>query len=116
MEEKRIATIVNEIEYWKKHKLLPDQQCDFLLALYTNGEKVTKIPGKSKMNISHESRMIKMMQLIILLLLLPFSFLVLYFTEFHSYLQLGILALFFSYAFWSFLILNKHRIIITISA
>lgn len=107
MEEKRIATIVNEIEYWKKHKLLPDQQCDFLLALYTNGEKVTKIPGKSKLNISHESRMIKMMQLIILLLLLPFSFLVLYFTEFHSYLQLGILALFFSYAFWSFFNLKQ---------
>lgn len=103
MEEERIATIVNEIEYWKEHKLLPDQQCDFLLALYTKGEKNTKALSKNKQHIGSESKWILGMQVVLLLLLLPFSFLVLYFTEFHIYLQLGILTLFFSYATWAFL-------------
>lgn len=111
MEEERIATIVNEIEYWKEHKLLPDQQCDFLLALYTKGESNTKALSKSNQYTGKEPKWIKAMQIILLLLLLPFSFLVLYFTEFHIYLQLGILALFFSYAIWSFLYFKQRAAI-----
>lgn len=29
-----------EIKYWKQNKLLPEQYCDFLVALYSNGDKI----------------------------------------------------------------------------
>jgi len=32
--------ILNEILFWKQNKLLPEQYCDFLLTLYTEGEEV----------------------------------------------------------------------------
>lgn len=37
MQRKKI--IISEIKYWKKSKLLPEQYCDFLLALYSHGEE-----------------------------------------------------------------------------
>ena len=33
MDETRKQIIINEIHYWKKNHLLPEQYCDFLLAL-----------------------------------------------------------------------------------
>ncbi|AJD91486.1 hypothetical protein JMA_21690 [Jeotgalibacillus malaysiensis] len=38
MDKKRKETIVQEINYWKQNKLLPDAYCDFLMNLYTSGE------------------------------------------------------------------------------
>ena len=37
MDENRKQIIIKEIGYWKNNKLLPEQYCDFLLALYTEG-------------------------------------------------------------------------------
>lgn len=34
MDQDKRLTIINEILYWKKNKLLPEQYCDFLLNLY----------------------------------------------------------------------------------
>ncbi len=42
MDETRKQIIINEIEYWKEHHLLPEQYCDFLLALYTEGNGIEK--------------------------------------------------------------------------
>ncbi|RDW21780.1 hypothetical protein [Oceanobacillus chungangensis] len=97
----RFTVIINEIKYWKTHKLLPNEQCDFLLALYTNGDNRME---KQESVTSKESKtnLILNLQLCLLILLLPFSFLVLYFTKFHPGLQLGILILFLSYTFWSY--------------
>lgn len=95
MADERITTIINEIEYWKEHKLLDAQHCDFLLALYTNGEGNLE---KTKQEAPKNASATTMLQFILLLLLLPFSFLILYFTELHVYLQLGILGLFLIYA------------------
>jgi hypothetical protein len=39
MEEIRKKIIVNEIIYWKQNKLLPEQYCNYLLTLYTEGDK-----------------------------------------------------------------------------
>lgn len=38
MNEKR-KIILKEIEYWRKNKVLPEQYCDFLTALYTEGSE-----------------------------------------------------------------------------
>ncbi|SDM84784.1 hypothetical protein SAMN05518871_102384 [Psychrobacillus sp. OK028] len=38
MSLQRKQIIMNEITFWKKNKLLPEHYCDFLLALYAQGE------------------------------------------------------------------------------
>ena len=38
MSLQRKQIIMNEIAFWKKNKLLPEHYCDFLLALYTQGD------------------------------------------------------------------------------
>ncbi|WP_099158530.1 hypothetical protein [Virgibacillus ndiopensis] len=99
MAEERIATIVKEINYWKQHKLLPDMYCDYLLALYTNGT------GVSENDALVEKRKIKIsliIQIILQFLLVPFSFLVIYFTEFHPIMQLSILFLFVGSSYWQY--------------
>ncbi|RFU61864.1 hypothetical protein [Bacillus sp. V59.32b] len=40
MDENRKKMIIQEIVYWKNSRLLPEQYCDFLLALYSEGEEV----------------------------------------------------------------------------
>ncbi|ENH97495.1 hypothetical protein J416_05773 [Gracilibacillus halophilus YIM-C55.5] len=42
MDEERKELIIEEIKYWKSHQLLPAQYCDFLLALYTEGNQTQK--------------------------------------------------------------------------
>ncbi|KQB92645.1 hypothetical protein ABEU79_16460 [Geobacillus thermodenitrificans] len=41
MNRRRRETIIREIEYWKRSRLLPEQYCDYLLALYTEGDSRT---------------------------------------------------------------------------
>lgn len=38
MDQQRKTTIINEIKYWQENRLLPEKYCDYLLALYTEGE------------------------------------------------------------------------------
>ena len=48
MSNQRIQIIIQEINYWKEHKILPDMYCDFLLALYTKGEHETEVSIKGR--------------------------------------------------------------------
>lgn len=97
MQDERSAIIVKEIHYWKQHKMLPEVYCDFLLALYTNGEySPEEEPVKRKQSWS----IVTSVQVFLLVMLVPFSFLVTYFTQFQTVLQLCILFLFLSYAVW----------------
>lgn len=59
MNEQRKKIIVAEIKYWKQSKLLPDQYCDFLLALYSQGdEKETEeITVKDSLKEQEKSKM-----------------------------------------------------------
>ncbi|MEN1970508.1 hypothetical protein WMZ97_20830 [Lentibacillus sp. N15] len=102
MEDERTAIIVKEIRYWRSHKLLPDTYCDYLLALYTNGETTIDSPKKGLQKIGF------ILCLIIQMLLVPFSFLVIYFTEFPVILQLSILLLFILFSFWQYWWLNRR--------
>ena len=43
MDENRKQIIIKEIGYWKNNKLLPEQYCNFLLALYTEGIGLNEI-------------------------------------------------------------------------
>ncbi len=90
MERKKI--IINEIKYWKKNRLLPEHYCNFLLTLYTEGEQQEEVSDK------REKTPLNWFPLLITFLglaLFGLTFLVIYFTDFSSFLQTG-LVLFFS--------------------
>lgn len=38
MNPQRKRVIISEIKYWKQNKLLPEHYCDFLIALYAQGD------------------------------------------------------------------------------
>ncbi|MFC4022770.1 hypothetical protein ACFOUV_02925 [Oceanobacillus longus] len=94
MAEERTAIIVKEIRYWKEHRLLPERYCDYLLALYTNGQELS---DKADDDVRSTWTPI-IIHFILLHSMIPFSFLVVYFTEFLPILQLSILTLFCIYS------------------
>ncbi|MHA6250955.1 hypothetical protein [Oceanobacillus sp. CAU 1775] len=107
MDDNRITVIVNEIEYWREHKILPEQQCDFLLALYTQGEE---LPKEKLISRKHSNlQLSRLTQLVLLVLLVPMAFLILYFTEFNLYYKIIALSLFLSYSIWMFITNKKHK-------
>jgi len=83
MDKEKKEIIIKEIHYWKENKLLPDTYCDFLLALYTEGnhyEETTAFSANSKTG----THLIWTSAVFVLLL---FSALVTYFTELSFVLQ-----------------------------
>ncbi|MGN7476602.1 hypothetical protein ACTHOQ_02010 [Solibacillus silvestris] len=48
MSNQKKQIIMNEITFWKQNKLLPEQYCDFLMTLYSEGNQNEEIAGKSK--------------------------------------------------------------------
>ncbi len=87
MNNSRKQIIVNELLYWKKSRLLPDQYCDYLLALYTEGNQPKETRKEKK-------GMVLQLMNLIFLLLIPISVFFIYFTELSIILQTAILSLF----------------------
>ena len=94
---------MKEINYWKKTRLLPANHCDFLLALYTNGEG-----AKNPAAVRGSNIFIFLLQLLILIVLVPFSFIVIYFTKFSIILQTSILIFLLMFAFISYLLMARR--------
>lgn len=105
MEEQRIDIIIKEIQYWKAHRLLPETYCDFLLALYTNGEEAEN-PGDSEHKGGFQ-KLLFIAQILFLSLLVPFSFIVIYFTKFPPIMQISILIIFLAFAFMMYRHMNR---------
>jgi hypothetical protein len=82
----REAVIVNEIKFWKQNNMLPDQYCDYLLALYTNGNEQIQISTADKGNRNHH-----VMAIMLSASIISFSLFVIYFTELSVVLQTAIL-------------------------
>ncbi|MFZ3588184.1 hypothetical protein ACOI1C_02670 [Bacillus sp. DJP31] len=83
MDLQRKEIILKEIEYWKKNRLLPEQYCNFLLTLYSEGNH--EIEGKKKnLKITGFIALLP----VLFLFLLPITFLALYFTEMSFGLQM----------------------------
>ncbi len=85
MDRKKI--IINEIKYWKKNRLLPEQYCNFLLTLYTEGEDTGN--NEKAMKPSKYSQLTSILFMMIGMTLLGLTFLVIYFTDFSPLLQTG---------------------------
>ncbi len=89
MNNQRKETILNEIIYWKENRLLPEQYCNYLIALYSEGEGIKNHTSTNKQKKRNDSFLY-----IIGMLMLPISVIILYFTDLSIYLQTGILAVF----------------------
>ncbi|MGF2617116.1 hypothetical protein FZC84_04610 [Rossellomorea vietnamensis] len=77
--------IINEILFWKQNKMLPEQYCDYLLALYNQGNEVEEnVTEKSKFSFVSFTA-------ILIIALIPISLFVIYFTELSFVLQTAIL-------------------------
>jgi hypothetical protein len=77
MDESRKQIIIREIANWKKNRLLPEHYCDFLLALYTEGN-----------GLQEKNNRFKRKYLLFLLLFIPVIAFLLYFTELSLTLQI----------------------------
>ncbi|HLR14449.1 MAG TPA: hypothetical protein VK144_01400 [Bacillota bacterium] len=103
MDKKHTEIIVQEIKYWKEHHLLPEESCDFLLALYTQGEQSVSVERKKEYTLQNVSL------LMTLFCLIPLSFIITYFTDFYPILQIGIFFLFISFSFWTYFTFKKEH-------
>jgi len=99
-ERKRI--IIEEINYWKDHKLLPEEQCNFLLALYTQGE------GQER-HLQTTYKRPFIIYLLLLILLIPFSIIITNFTQISLTLQIILMILFLSFSSLSYYLFKKHQ-------
>ncbi|MBS4191327.1 hypothetical protein KHA94_14145 [Bacillus sp. FJAT-49705] len=88
MNETRKKIIINEIVNWKKNRMLPEQYCDYLLALYTEGnqQEETEGLGITKKNFQKNHYLF--------LLLVPLSVFLIHFTELSIILQMTFSLLF----------------------
>lgn len=107
MVNRHTEIIVEEIKYWKEHKLLPKDKCDFLLALYTKGEqsqteRTNPLKHRPFQNIA---------SLATLLCVIPLSFIITYLTGFDETLQIGIFLLFISFSFWTYNSFRKTNVL-----
>lgn len=105
MAEERIRIILKEIHHWKQNRLLPEVYCDFLIALYTNGEGIEgDVKTKEKTPVSIY------IYLLFLVSSLLFSFCVIYIITFPTFMTLCSLFLFWFVSILSFVMIwKKHK-------
>ncbi|OMP67652.1 hypothetical protein [Domibacillus epiphyticus] len=88
MKKEKKEIIINEILVWKDNHMLPPHYCDYLLALYTQGEEYTESGRRAR------TRRVHLTAALIAAMLLPIAVFVLYFTELSFILQTVILTSF----------------------
>jgi hypothetical protein len=88
MDQKK-KIIIQEIEYWKRSRLLPEHYCDFLLQIYlSDSKKNTKSGGGSFSFITSKSMLLFIMALFFIL-----GFLAFYFIDFSNQMQMYLIAI-----------------------
>ncbi|WP_226680121.1 hypothetical protein [Sutcliffiella horikoshii] len=102
MNKQRKETIVQEIEYWKRNRLLPDQYCDYLMALYTEGEGIKQTAKKRR-------KVFSLLFACLISLLVPITFLVIYFTEMPVHLQMLLVTFFVLLSIIGYFIFRKEE-------
>src|SRR5699024_2537667 len=104
--DERIGIIIDEINYWKEHKLLPIVYCDYLLALYTKGDRDSVESIKTE---KHKSILLYTTSIVLLTILLPLSFLIIYYFAFPPLIKMSILLLFIIFTFIMYRFLKKQK-------
>ncbi|WP_216830038.1 hypothetical protein [Alkalihalobacterium elongatum] len=87
MNRDRKEIIIKEIRYWKQTRLLPEQYCNYLLTLYSEGEEDYM---KVEDGTTSSRRYIKsILTFFLVQILLMISVVVIYFTDFPFLLQMA---------------------------
>ncbi|RDI43991.1 hypothetical protein [Falsibacillus pallidus] len=95
MDSKRKEIIMNEIDFWKKNNMLPSHYCDFLLALYSEGNQSAPMNEEgSHRGFKKKTAWKQAVFYLFLLIILAASVFVIYFTELSILLQTAILTFF----------------------
>ncbi|WP_138415750.1 hypothetical protein [Aquibacillus sediminis] len=105
MTEERKRTIINEIKYWKQHNLLPSHYCDFLLALYSEGQDILNDDNVSPNNWSIRYTIILFADLLMLLL----TFFVIYFTQLATVMQIVFIVILTTISYFLFWYWKKEN-------
>lgn len=92
MDKVRKNIVLNEIKYWKENRLLPEQYCDFLLSLYTEGSEAEQQLYEQKAH-SFKKLLYQFIYVYIILQLI-FTLVVIYFTEISIDLQIALFTVF----------------------
>ncbi|EDL64462.1 hypothetical protein [Bacillus sp. SG-1] len=98
--------IINEILFWKQNKMLPDHYCDYLLALYNQGEDMENMDRKKSKRLPAV-----LFSSALFMSLIPFSLFVIYFTELSFVLQTAILTGFVVLLIFAAIYYSKKEII-----
>ncbi|SFP21193.1 hypothetical protein [Salibacterium halotolerans] len=106
MDEHRRDIVIKEIKYWKSNHLLPDDYCNFLLMLYSEGEEAEQADDEASADLVSAplyKRFAVMLGAAVAAVIL--TFIVIHFTSFSLLLQtlshLVLAAIVFGMAFYA---------------
>lgn len=105
MKQDKKEIIISEILLWKENHMLPPHYCDYLLALYTQGEEYSELGRRAKIKQVH------MTSALLAFLLLPVAVFILYFTELSFLLQTVILTSFVGSLLLLALFFSKKKVL-----
>ncbi|MBS4209085.1 hypothetical protein [Bacillus sp. FJAT-50079] len=103
MDSKRKKIILSEIQFWKQNKMLPDQYCDYLLALYSGGDHEEELKSPKKKLTSETLSNSLFLAMILIMLVIT------YFTRISFSMQTLILAFFVIILFISFYYYRRRK-------
>lgn len=106
MEDDRTKIIIKEIQHWKNSRILPERYCDYLLALYTQGESLNENVIERKKQFQAVSLLA---QITFLIIMVPLSYIVIYFTELQLIMQIVIMFIFLIFSFSRLIIFRKKH-------
>lgn len=83
MANPRKQIILTEIQFWKQNKLLPEQYCDFLMTLYSEGNEVETeqnmaVKAKEKLRVNLLNSLLFLVAIVLIVLLFAMDQIVLY--------------------------------------
>lgn len=105
MLDDRRQTIIKEIHFWKENKLLPDVYCDYLLALYTQGEDNNEGIEQFK---SYPITLAELVCSSLVLIMVFLSFLMVYVFDMLALWELGLLAMICLFSTGLFWLMRKN--------
>ncbi|MCJ8006856.1 hypothetical protein ACFFF5_00945 [Lederbergia wuyishanensis] len=105
MDDKRKKIILKEITFWKQNKMLPEHYCNYLIALYTEGEEQLQekmIKRKKHLNM-------EIFFSFLFLSMIGISIVITYITDVSFGMQTLFLSFFFFLLIISFFIFRKNK-------
>lgn len=114
MDQNRKKVILNEIMFWKQNKMLPEQYCNYLLALYSEGNEEQVKPKTRKLPLNSEN-LYNLLFLFIMIMMIVIT----YITDISFGMQTLILSILSVVLLLSFIFYRKkakNRLLIYITA